>query len=680
MCGIAGFWLPDSRFDDGARRRLQSMARRIAHRGPDDEGLWDCQDNGIGLAHRRLSIIDLSPLGHQPMTSHSGRYVIVFNGEIYNYKELSAELSAKGHVFRGTSDTEVLLAAIDEWGIEHALPRFIGMFAFAVWDKQHRALHLARDRFGEKPLYFGQLGKVFAFASELKAFRALDGWAADIDRDALTLLMRNGYITGPRTIFSEVSRLMPGSVMEVCRRGAGFETRAHEYWRPIEHYRAEPRNPQSSIDSEAILEELASKLRTAVRRQMASDVPLGAFLSGGVDSSLVVSLMQEASTNRIKTFTIGFDDPQFDEAPYARAVAQHLGTEHTEITVTPTDALSVIPRLPEIYDEPFADSSQIPTFLLCELTRRFVTVSLSGDAGDELFGGYPRYQEVQALWRQLSRVPSSLRNAMAWALEVSPASLLSLLHLPLRVSGRVAGRSDLVERARERASRLRATDLPDAYYNMGCQWTTNSSVVLGAARRIPEFVMEARQLHENDPLRQTTYMDVRSYLPDDILVKVDRAAMAVSLETRVPLLDPEVAILAWSLPSALHLRDGRGKWLLRQLLARYVPQSLIERKKKGFGIPLAKWLRKDLHDWAADLLDPGTMRRQNFFDVDEVARRWQQHRTGGADWSTHLWHVLAFQAWYGAWSTSRQSDAVPTANVRPELARVAGTAGKLTST
>lgn len=619
------------------------MAAALRHRGPDDEGMWVDADAAVALCHRRLSIIDLSPLGAQPMRSPGGRFTITFNGEIYNFRALRAELAGRGVRFRGGSDTEVLLAAIEEWGLLRALERSRGMFAFALWDAAERLLWLARDRFGEKPLYHAQLGDAFLFGSELKALRAHSLWRGEIDRDALSLLLRHQFIPAPRSVFRGVRKLAPGCVLEVRRHGGALRLEETRYFEPAPIAAS---GPAASFDEQAHLEEVSAALADAVRLQMVADVPVGAFLSGGIDSSLTVAEMQRASSQPVRTFSIGFAEAQFDEAPHAREVAAHLGTRHTELRVTPQDALEVIPALPAMYDEPFADSSQIPTAIVCSLARREVTVALSGDGGDELFGGYSRYLEVAERWRKLHGPSGMWMRAVARAVAGLPDGVISPLVPPLRLVSR--GRLRSAQRLKERARAWTADSFPDLYDAMTAFWQPADRYVIGASPAPSQAGLEAAAtmaLSGADPIAHMMYADTRRYLPDDLLVKVDRAAMAVSLETRVPLLDVEVARSAWRIPTAVHMRDGRGKWVLRRLLERHLPRALFERPKSGFAIPLAQWLRGELRDWAEALLDPARLRREGYFSAAEIERRWRQHARGTADWSAHLWAVLMFQAW-----------------------------------
>lgn len=655
MCGIAGF--VDPRAATSAAEfdaRLERMGQALRHRGPDNGGNWCDAASGVGLAHRRLAIVDLSPLGHQPMHSASARYVLAFNGEIYNYQELKRELAALGAQFRGSSDTEVLLAGFEAWGFVSTLQRAAGMFAIACWDRQQRELLLARDRFGEKPLYYGRFGEYFGFASELKALRTHPHWQCELDRDGMALLLRDGCIPAPLSIYRNIGKLLPGQYARVRWPGAALTVATDLYFDATamvgEALRAQP-----PLDAAAALEATAAALTTAVRRQMVADVPVGAFLSGGIDSSLIVSVMQSLASQPVRSFSIGFSEQEFNEAPFAREVARHLGTHHTELMVTPHDTLQVIPSLPEIYDEPFADSSQIPTILLSRLTRSEVTVSLSGDAGDELFGGYSRYPRTLQQWARLQRVPAPLRQLAGTAVDAMPRGMLHALLAPLRLAPPLAARVDLTERMQERAGVWRSASLGACYEEMSAIWRQAHRLVPGAsAARIAERT--GQRIPDGLDLRQQMmFRDMGRYMIDDVLVKVDRAAMSASLETRVPFLDPGVAATAWRIPAAVHYRDGSGKWVLRQLLDRHVPRALVDRPKQGFGVPIAAWLRRELRPWAEALLDPARLRREGNFAVAPIAHRWQQHLTGRTDWSFHLWHVLMFQAWLESSSRSQRA-------------------------
>ncbi len=662
MCGIGGFFQPGGFSREAALADLAGMAGALAHRGPDGEGFWQDPAAGIALCHRRLAIVDLSPLGSQPMRSPSGRFTITFNGEIYNYRQLRSALTESGFTFRGGSDTEVLLAAVEHWGVHGALQRSRGMFALGLWDQSERVLWLARDRFGEKPLYFAELGAagrsaswsdcerdhrggsgaVLVFGSELKALRRHSAWKAQVDRNALASLLQHGFIPAPRTIFREVHKLRPGCTLRIHAEANGLHLQERSYWQPSAITAEAASDGPGEVEA---LQSVHAALEESIRLQMVADVPVGAFLSGGIDSSLVVALMQRASSQPVRTFSIGFEEEAFNEAPHARRVAAHLGTRHTELIVSSRDALNVIPGLARMYDEPFADSSQIPTFLVSSLARREVTVALSGDAGDELFGGYSRYIEVRNRWRQLQFAPAPLRNLAARALESMPAWALGPATAPLRMISRLRGRQQVADRIQERAHVWGAQSLAELYGAMTSYWQPSSKLVLGANGSATNASAHAPRDAVTDALAYMMYTDTRLYLPDDILVKVDRAAMSVSLETRVPLLDPEVASAAWRIPAALHFKDGRGKWVLRTLLERHVPREMFDRPKSGFAVPIGRWLRHELKDWAATLLAPAKLHGEGYFSADLVQRRWRQHQQGEMDWSAHLWGVLMFETW-----------------------------------
>jgi asparagine synthase (glutamine-hydrolysing) len=648
MCGIAGALSLRRRPAEEVAAELARMAEAIKHRGPDDQGVWYDTDAGVGFSHRRLAIIDLSPLGHQPMTSASGRYTITYNGEIYNYQAVRKELLANGISFKGSSDTEVLLSAIERWGLLGALTRSDGMFAFGLWDREQRVLSLVRDRFGEKPLYYGQFKDALVFGSELQALRQHSAWAVDVDRNALALLMRYDCIPAPHSIFRQVRKVPPGAVINVRIRESGFVVEEHPFWQSKKIIEEANRHSFPGSANDAV-EQVKSALEQAVQRRMVADVPLGAFLSGGIDSSLVVALMQRSSSRAVKTFSIGFSEAQFNEAPFAKAVAGHLGTDHTELMVTPRETLEVIPHLARMYDEPFADSSQIPTYLVSSLARRHVTVSLSGDGGDELFGGYSRYADTLTRWQNLRGLSGGMRAAVGRLLLSMPQWALNAATAPASFSKRWRARHSFGDYLREHASRWGSSTLPELYKSLLSLCQRPNDVVLGAYE--PKTVVDLRGEWPEGAgaLQLMMFLDTCLYLPDDVLVKVDRAAMAVALETRVPLLEPNVAKTAWGIPTAIHFRDGRGKWVLRQLLEQYVPKPLFDRPKMGFGVPVAQWLRTELKSWASDLLDSNRLQRSGFLNAPLVQRRWQQHLAGTMDWSFHLWGILMFQAWLEEW-------------------------------
>lgn len=630
------------------------MTGALAHRGPDDSGHWTDRDSGVGLGHRRLSILDLSPAGHQPMRSVGGRYEIVFNGEIYNHLDLRASLGAGAPPWRGHSDTETLLAAIEAWGIEAALKRCVGMFAFAIWDRQRRRLTLARDRTGEKPLYYGRQGKAFLFGSEIKALQAHPAFQAGIDRESLTLYLRFCYVPDPRSIFTGIHKLTPGTLLEVDEHGQHGEP-VH-YWSAEELISTSRSTMFSGTDAEAI-DALERVLGDAVAAQMVADVPLGAFLSGGVDSSLIVALMQKRSSRPIRTFTIGFAEGAYDESPHAKAVAKHLGTDHTELIVTPEQTMQAIPRMPLIYDEPFGDSSQIPTFLVSELARQHVTVSLSGDAGDELFGGYNRYAFARYLWDSLSRVPGPLRSLIARGIRGrSPAAWTRTLD---RVKPLIPKRwraAQMGDKLHKLADFIGGT-AEEVYHGLVSHWPRPGEIVVGAEEPLSRLQHLMAQPSDLVFEEKMMYWDLLTYLPSDILVKVDRAAMAVSLETRVPMLDHRVMEFAWTLPFHMRVRNGEGKWLMKQLLSRHVPRSLTDRPKTGFGIPIDVWLRGPLRDWAESLLDETRLRREGFLHAAPIREKWREHLNGSRNWAYYLWDVLMFQAWWEAQSTRQVAPA-----------------------
>ena len=646
MCGFAGFLGGAAMFGGGRASSVASaMAGCIRHRGPDHGGLWLDPEAGVALAHRRLAIVDLSPAGEQPMHSASGRYVTIYNGEIYNHLELRRQLEAEGHGgrWRGHSDTETLLAAVEAWGIRGALERSIGMFALALWDRRERQLILARDRLGEKPLYYGWQGESFLFGSELKAFRHHPAFAGEIDRDALTLLMRHNYIPAPHSIYRGIAKLMPGCLATL--RAGRRELEIEAYWSAVEAAEQGVRNPVQAGPEEAV-ESLERLLMDAVGQQMIADVPLGAFLSGGVDSSTIVALMQAQSSRPVKTFSIGFHEEEYNEAAHAKAVAEHLGTDHTELYVTPREAMQVVPLLPEMYDEPFADSSQIPTYLVSKLARRSVTVSLSGDAGDELFGGYNRYAMTAAVWRRLSMIPRPVRGVLAGALtSVSPGAWNRFAGavepvLPSALRVRLPG-----DKIHKGAGVLKSSSVAELYHGLVSSWRDPEALVVGGREPATPLTGAAPELSGLSEVERMMALDMITYLPDDILAKVDRAAMSVSLETRVPLLDHRVVEYAWRLPEAYKIRGGQTKWALRQVLYRHVPKSLIERPKMGFGVPVGDWLRGPMRDWAEALLDAGRLEQEGYFRPAPIRRMWQAHLQGSVNEQYRLWIVLMFQAW-----------------------------------
>lgn len=648
MCGITGFLdVTRSSSEEALRTIVERMAGTLTHRGPDAGGSWSSAPDGIAFGHRRLAIVDLSPTGDQPMRSPSGRFVMTYNGELYNFRELRCELQDAGIAFRGTSDTEVILGAFEYWGVKDALPRFNGMFALGVWDRRDQLLYLVRDRFGEKPLYYGWVDGAFVFASELKAMRHAPRFSPTLDPAAVSSYLRNNFIPAPASIYERVHKLSPASYVVVDARAVTPSATSGRYWSLADIVATGIDDPLETDDEEAVAR-LDGLLREAVRIRMVADVPLGAFLSGGVDSSTIVALMQSLSDTPVRTFTIGFHEDAFNEAQYAKKVAQHLGTDHTEDYVSARDAMNVIPVLPTLYDEPFADSSQIPTYLVARSARRHVTVALSGDAGDELFAGYRQYARGQHAWNVTKRTPHWLAGLAEGALVRTPDGLLdagSRVIAPFARHFGVTG--DLSAKVRKATRLLGARTPEDMYFILASICTDPEAFIDGEG---PLRAVPHARLARGSVLDRMMYVDAVGYLPDDILVKVDRAAMGVSLETRVPLLDPRVVAFSWRLPASMKVRGGRGKWLLRQVLRRYLPAEMIDRPKQGFAVPIGDWMRGPLRPWAEDLLDEGTLRRQAVFDVGAVRRAWRRHLAGSGK-GMELWGLLMFQAWWDTYMT-----------------------------
>lgn len=653
MCGITGFITAQGANAEALSATVRTMADSMVHRGPDDAGAWADSDAGVALGHRRLSVVDLSPAGHQPMSSGSGRYVMVYNGEIYNHLALRTELEASGSLppWRGHSDSETLLASVAHWGLEATLTRCVGMFAIALWDRQARTLHLARDRFGEKPLYYGWVGRfsdrAFAFASELKALRAYPGFANPVNREALAQYFRFSYVPAPLSIYHDVYKLEPGTILSIP--WLSKDLRITRWWHLADAVRA---GQENRIDDEQqAVDLLEQSLSDAVRLQSLADVPLGAFLSGGVDSSTIVALMQQQAARPVKTFTVGFEEAGFDESPHAEAVAQYLGTDHHALFVNTNEARQVIAYLPQIYDEPFADSSQIPTFLVSKVAGERVAVALSGDAGDELFGGYNRYFWGPRVWDRLAWMPLPARQGIGHLLSAVPGRAWDFVGGALNAVRGNQGVIRLGEKAHKLARRLDTVrNMDDLYRSLVSEWedpaqlvrTENGGPVLEPRSLLDDALPDMGVDHSQ--LRMM-YWDSISYLPDDILCKVDRAAMANSLETRVPFLDHRVVETAWRLPLNMKIRDGVGKWALRQVLYKCVPKDLIDRPKAGFAIPVGQWLRGPLRDWADALLNPIRMEHEGYLRPEPVHRIWQQHLKGTHDHTAKLWAVLMFQAW-----------------------------------
>ena len=644
MCGIAGVLFPaPSMSRDDLRGLAARMADRVEHRGPDGSGTWVDEGAGIAFGHRRLKVIDLSEAGHQPMVSERGRYVISYNGEVYNFAALRTELERAGCRFRGHSDTEVILEGVERWGITTTVNRLVGMFAMSLWDRESRTLTLVRDRLGIKPLYYGLLEGRFLFASELKAFHACSRWRPVLDHDALATFVRLNYVPAPQSIFQDTWKLEAGCMLSIR---AGEAPRIERFWDLLEVVGTGQGAPRVGTGVDDATDELEHVLSEAVEGCMVADVPVGVFLSGGIDSSSVTALMQRHGDKPVRTFTIGFGVPDLDESAHARRVAAHLRSEHTELYVSPETALELVPRVAEIYDEPFADSSQIPTYLVSEMTRGHVTVALSGDGGDEVFAGYNRYAQGRTLQPVLTHMPSWMRRVAANSLQSVPPGIWT--GLCRAVPGR--WRPSMVgDKLHKLAEVLRGST--DTFYrDLVSHWRRADDMILGGheppgllsrendlAKRIPDFVARMQVL------------DTLTYLPDDILTKVDRASMAVSLEVRVPLLDHRVVEFAWKLPMNMKLRSGTGKWLLRRLLNRHVPGALVDRPKAGFAVPLDRWLRGSLRDWAEDLLQDECLRADGILDADAVHDAWRSHLSGSRNHQHELWGVLMFQAWKRRW-------------------------------
>ncbi len=638
MCGIAGLLELKRKLGlDELHSVVSRMAKSLRHRGPDDQGVWIDSEAGVAFGHTRLAIIDLSPAGAQPMVSSCGRFVLCYNGEVYNAPELRAELQAAGRPFRGHSDTEVMVEGFAVWGVRATIERLIGMFAFAVWDRSTRTLTLARDRLGIKPLYWGHANGSLVFASELKALTVFPGWQGEIDRDALAAFLRYGYVPTPMSIYRGVHKLAPGTLLECGEAGEAKHT---AYWSLAEIAMRGQASPLD-VSDDAAQDMLESLLADAVRRRMVADVPLGTFLSGGIDSSTVAALMQANSAQPIRTFSIGFREPAYDEAGHAKQVAAHLGTAHTELYVTSVEAQAVIPKLQQIYDEPFADSSQIPTYLVSEMTRRHVTVALSGDGGDEVFAGYNRYGRGLALAKTARLLPRTVRAALGGAISAVPPGVWDriFLVLPRRLRPRLAGEK------MHKLAQVLPKDALGFYQALVMQGDEAEMLVNGLEEG--DGVSCIADLREQfaDDMSCMQYLDTMTYLPDDILTKVDRASMAVALEVRVPLLDHRVVELSWRLPKRFKLRDGVGKWLLRQIAYKYVPKTLLERPKMGFGVPIDQWLRGSLKEWAEDLLSLSALEREGLVDPVPIARKWAEHQAGKRNWQHFLWNVLMFEAW-----------------------------------
>ena len=650
MCGIAGFAVSGGFEENLASKEAEAMAAALSHRGPDASGVWIDSKAGIAFAHRRLSVLDLTKSGSQPMVSASGRYVISYNGEIYNHEQIRHELRGNNFHWRGTSDTESLLAAIETWGLDRALKKIVGMYAFSLWDKNKRELTLVRDRMGEKPLYYGLNNGRFFFGSELKAFRAHPQFKGDINRDSIALYMRHNCVPAPYSIYLGINKLMPGSYVTVpmgdlSRTG---DINPVHYWSLESVASNQQRNIFDGSQEEALVE-LERLLIETIRGQSLADVPLGAFLSGGIDSSLVVALMQANSSKPIKTFTVGFEDEVYNEASHAMAVASHLQTDHTELYVTPKECRAVIPRLPELYDEPFADSSQIPTSLISKLASSQVTVALSGDGGDEIFGGYNRYIWTRNIWSKLKWLPNIMKSFVALGLK--SASYQTWDRLYGLVDFAIPSRHKITQAGLKvhKLSDVMTASNPDLFYRaLVSHWKCPSDIVLNSREPKTILTSDIGGILENSIEQRMMLIDGLSYLPDDILVKVDRASMGESLETRIPLIDHRIVEFAWNLPLDMKINSGTGKWVLRKLLGKYLKKELFERPKMGFGIPLGNWLRGPLRDWSEDLLSRRRLEEEGFFEVNAIRDTWNQHLKGQSGLEYRLWDVLVYQAWHQA--------------------------------
>lgn len=628
MCGITGIFHSSENLPE----RITCMRDTLQHRGPDDSGIWTDPIAGIALGFRRLAILDLSPAGHQPMFSRSGRFIIIFNGEIYNYLHLRSQLPGP---WRGTSDTEVLLAGLETWGLSETLRRLNGMFALAVWDTAQRSLTLARDRLGIKPLYYGWSGEIFLFGSELKSLCAHPQFEKEIDRAALALYLRLGYIPAPHSIYRAAHKLPPGCFLTLSAQ-APQAARPQEFWSARQVMAQGLLHPFAGDETEAI-QTLETHLQHSLAQRMLADVPLGAFLSGGIDSSLITALMQTQSSRPVRTFSLGFSESGYDESAASRRVARHLGAEHTELTVTPAQTLEVIPRLPQFYDEPFADSSQIPTFLVSQMARQRLTVALSGDGGDELFGGYNRYRLVEKLWAQMRSLPLAARHLAAQSLTTLPPGLWS------RLAGRFL--PNPADKAAKLAQSLLAQSPQAMYLNLVSQWREPLQL-LNTPEAASPLTEATDWLGPASLTEQMMALDLLTYLPDDILAKVDRASMAASLEARAPFVDDhETVQLAWSLPLRFKIRAGQGKWILRQILSHYLPEAWFRRPKQGFALPLHTWLRGPLRPWAESLLEENRLRREGFFAPAPILQAWRSHLEGRSNQQAALWVILMFQAW-----------------------------------
>ena len=657
MCGIAGF-INKSKIEAAELTAIaSSMARKLTHRGPNGSGVWADAELGIGLAHQRLAIIDLSPAGNQPMTSKCGRFVLVFNGEIYNHQKIRQELkqvpTSTPHLFEGHSDTETILAAISQWGLEFALNKCVGMFALALWDKREHSLHLARDRVGEKPLYYGLYNGNLLFGSELKAITSYPGFNAEINRNALAQYLQYNFIPAPNSIYQGIYKLPPGSHLKVTKNQISQQILPEPltYWSLSQVASKAQKNPFRGGEDLAVLE-LERLLSESISDQIIADVPLGAFLSGGIDSSTVVALMQSLSDKPVKSFTIGFAESNYDESKHAQQVAKHIGTDHTELFVSPDQALDVIPKLPTLYDEPFADVSQIPTFLVSTLASKDVTVCLSGDGGDELFGGYNRHINGSSLWRKVNRIPHNIRNVASQTIKKVPQKTWESAFRTTKRMIPKAYQYNMVGEKMHKIGHLLSAESGDQIYNLLLSKWHESERILADTTHLNTAISNTCPSEIRNLEQRMMFMDTAMYLPDDILVKIDRAAMGASLETRVPMLDHRLIEFAWTLPIEMNIRGSQGKRLLRKLLYRHVPAPLIERPKAGFSVPIDDWLRGPLRDWAEDLLDHKKISSEGYFCPEVLRRKWDQHTSGKYNWGQQLWSITTFQAWLQAHKTN----------------------------
>jgi asparagine synthase (glutamine-hydrolysing) len=650
MCGLTGFLGGDKINFKKISQQLKCMTDEIIHRGPDDEGFWIDENYRVAIGHRRLSVLDLSSAGHQPMHSTSGQYIIAFNGEIYNHLELRVRLdneSKSAIEWNGHSDTETLLLCFEIWGVDATLQAIKGMFVIALYDTKHNSLYLIRDRMGEKPLYYGWSGDTFLFGSELKALKAFQGFSGEVDRNALALFLKYDYVPSPFSIYKGISKLSQGSYIKISMVNDGWSQECvsspNYYWSMSEVAKSGKGVNKFHGSEKDAIQELDNLLSRSIKQQMLSDVPLGAFLSGGIDSSIVAALMQKQSKNKIKTFTIGFNEKNYNEAEYAKEVALHLGTDHTELYVSPEQAIDIISRLPKVYDEPFADSSQIPTFLVSEMAKQHVTVALSGDGGDELFGGYNRYFMANRIWKKIEKIPFTIRKLISRGITfLSPKVWDSLINSVFKFLPSGFRMSHPGDKIYKLSKILLSDNIYNVYDGLVSHWDNSFEVVIGCKEKTSKPDQDTYFSHPEDEMM---LLDSTTYLPDDILVKVDRAAMSVSLETRAPFLDKNVVEFAWQLPFNMKIRDSQGKWILKKILDQYVPRELVDRPKMGFGVPIDSWLRDPLRDWAEDLLSEQRLKDDGYFHVESIREKWNEHLSGHRNWQYHLWSVLMFQMW-----------------------------------